>query len=94
MDIIEDYKLVLLNDDVNSFSYIMACLIRFCMHEPQQAEQCAMIADNVCRCTVKHGSFYFSKLLHWVAIVINQRKANYLIINYHLNHCIIGHYHP
>jgi len=58
MEINEDYKLVLLNDDVNSFSYVMACLIRFCMHEPQQAEQCAMIADNVGRCAVKHGSYY------------------------------------
>ncbi len=52
----------------------------------------SILARNVI--DVKHGSFYFSKLLHWVAIVINQRKANYLIINYHLNHCIIGHYHP
>lgn len=58
MDINEDYKLILLNDEVNSFSYIMACLIRFCGHQPQQAEQCALIADSVGRCAIKHGSYF------------------------------------
>jgi ATP-dependent Clp protease adaptor protein ClpS len=58
MEIIKDYKLILLNDEVNSFPYIMACLIRFCMHEPIQAEQCALIADNVGHCTIKYGSYY------------------------------------
>jgi ATP-dependent Clp protease adaptor protein ClpS len=58
MDIIDDYKLILVNDEVNSFSYIMACLIRFCMHEPGQAEQCALIADTVGKCAIKHGSYY------------------------------------
>ena len=58
MDIVDDHKLVLLNDDVNSFPYIMACLIRFCMYEPGQAEQCALIADSVGRCAIKHGSYF------------------------------------
>ena len=58
MDIVDDYKLVLLNDEVNSFSYVMACLIRFCGYEPGQAEQCALIADSVGRCAIKHGSYY------------------------------------
>ena len=58
MDINEDYKLVLLNDEVNSFSYIMACLIRFCGYDPGQAEQCALIADSVGRCAIKHGSYF------------------------------------
>ena len=58
MDIVDDYKLILLNDEINSFSYIMACLIRFCGYEPGQAEQCALIADSVGRCAIKHGSYY------------------------------------
>tara|TARA_R110002126_G_scaffold289751_1_gene445395 strand:+ start:431 stop:715 length:285 start_codon:yes stop_codon:yes gene_type:complete len=58
MDIVDDYKLVLLNDEVNSFSYVMACLIRFCTYEPGQAEQCALIADMVGRCAIKHGSYF------------------------------------
>lgn len=53
-----DYKLVLLDDDVNSFAYIMACLIRYCKHEPEQAEQCALIADTRGFCSIKHGSYF------------------------------------
>jgi ATP-dependent Clp protease adaptor protein ClpS len=45
------------NDDVNNFQYIMACLIRFCKHEPIQAEQCALIAHNKGKCAVKHGTW-------------------------------------
>ena len=33
----------------------MACLIKYCGHEPQQAEQCALVADLAGQCTVKHG---------------------------------------
>lgn len=51
----EDYKLILFNDDKHSFAYVVACLIKFCGHEPQQAEQCALIADLAGQCTVKHG---------------------------------------
>ena len=28
------------------------------MHEPSQAEQCALIADSVGQCTIKYGSYY------------------------------------
>ena len=28
------------------------------MHEPIQAEQCALIADNTGKCIIKHGSYY------------------------------------
>ena len=52
-----DYSLVLYNDDVNSFQYIMACLIRFCKMEPIQAEQCAVIADKTGKCVIKLGSW-------------------------------------
>ena len=58
MDAIQDYRLILYNDDTNSIAYIMARLIRFCMHEPIQAEQCALIADNTGKCIIKHGSYY------------------------------------
>lgn len=45
------------NDPNNSFSYIMACLIRFCEHDPIQAEQCAIIAHHVGECSIKTGDF-------------------------------------
>jgi len=55
MELPEDHKLILFNDDEHSFSYVVACLIKFCGHEPQQAEQCALVADLAGQCTVKHG---------------------------------------
>jgi len=55
MDLPEDHKLILFNDDENSFAYVMACLIKFCGHDPHQAEQCALVADLAGQCTIKHG---------------------------------------
>ena len=55
MELPEDHKLILFNDDEHSFGYVVACLIKFCGHEPQQAEQCALVADLAGQCTVKHG---------------------------------------
>ena len=55
MELPEDHKLILFNDDEHSFAYVVACLIKFCGHEPQQAEQCALVADLAGQCTVKHG---------------------------------------
>ncbi len=45
------------NDNENSFPYIMACLIKFCSHDPIQAEQCALIAHNKGECSIKTGDF-------------------------------------
>lgn len=51
------HKVVIYNDDVNSFQYIMACLIRYCKQEPLQAEQCALLAHMTGKCQVKSGDF-------------------------------------
>jgi len=55
MELPEDHKLILFNDDEHSFPYVVACLIKFCGHDPQQAEQCALVADLAGQCTIKHG---------------------------------------
>lgn len=57
MEDVKTHKLTVYNDDVNSYEYIMACLIRFCKHDPIQAEQCAIIAHNTGKCIVKIGNF-------------------------------------
>lgn len=57
MEDTKTHKLVLYNDDVNSYGYIVACIIQFCSHEKIQAEQCAVIAHNNGKCTVKHGDY-------------------------------------
>lgn len=51
------HKLVLHNDTENDFLYVMAILIKYCNHERDQAEQCALITHNVGRCDIKSGSF-------------------------------------
>lgn len=49
--------LVLFNDDVNTFDFVIECLITYCEHEPMQAEQCAFLVHYKGKCIVKQGSF-------------------------------------
>jgi ATP-dependent Clp protease adaptor protein ClpS len=51
------HKVILVNDDSNNFDYVMACLIRYCDHDPVQAEQAALIAHHNGKCDVASGSF-------------------------------------
>jgi ATP-dependent Clp protease adaptor protein ClpS len=51
------HKVVIYNDDLNSYDYITACLIRMCKHDPIQAEQCAVVAHNIGKCAVKSGNY-------------------------------------
>ncbi len=53
--------LVLHNDDVNSFEYVIECLVDVCYHEPEQAEQCALIAHYKGKCPVKSGDIHHLK---------------------------------
>lgn len=52
----EESKIILYNDDVNSFEHVIMCLVAFCNHNFQQAEQCATIVHYKGRCAVKHGT--------------------------------------
>lgn len=49
------HKLILYNDDIHDYGYVIACLIRICQHDPIQAEQCVIIADNKGKCVIKQG---------------------------------------
>ena len=53
----KEYEIILHNDDVNTFDHVINCLIRYCDHTLEQAEQCAYIVHYRGRCTVKTGSF-------------------------------------
>lgn len=48
-------KLVLYNDDVNSFDHVIDCLMHICRHESEQAEQCALIVHYKGKAIVKEG---------------------------------------
>jgi|TARA_R110001592_G_scaffold361034_1_gene670747 ATP-dependent Clp protease adaptor protein ClpS len=51
------HKIVLYNDDVLSFKYVTACLIKVCKHTSIQAQQCALIAHNKGKTDIASGSF-------------------------------------
>ena len=53
----KEHQIVLHNDDVNTFDHVINCLIRYCDHTMEQAEQCAYIVHYKGKCTVKTGSF-------------------------------------
>ena len=50
-------KIVLYNDDHNSFDTVIDCLMTYCKHTGTQAEQCAMIIHYKGKCSVKEGDF-------------------------------------
>ena len=49
-------ELILFNDDVNSFDFVIESLVEVCDHEPEQAEQCALVAHFKGKCGIKVGS--------------------------------------
>ncbi len=54
---VNEYQIVLFNDDVNTFDHVVETLIRVCNHTPEQAEQCSIIVHYKGKCTVKTGSY-------------------------------------
>ena len=60
----EVYKLVLWNDDVNTFDYVIEALIEICEHTLEQAEQCTILVHYKGKCTVKTGSLEKLKPMH------------------------------
>ena len=49
-------KLILFNDDFNTFDFVIESLIEVCNHQPEQAEQCAIITHFKGKCVIKTGS--------------------------------------
>lgn len=49
------YKLILHNDDFNTFEHVIDCLVKICSHEEEQASQCANIIHYNGLCDVKYG---------------------------------------
>lgn len=53
---IDEYELVVFNDDINTFEHVAKILIKVCQHTPEQAEQCTLIIHYKGKCSVKKGS--------------------------------------
>jgi ATP-dependent Clp protease adaptor protein ClpS len=60
----EEHFLVLHNDDVNTFVYVIDCLVQVCGHDPIQAEQCAFITHHQGKCDIKKGESATLKPMH------------------------------
>lgn len=51
------HVLILHNDDINTFDFVIETLVDVCDHDPLQAEQCALITHFKGKCDIKHGDF-------------------------------------
>lgn len=50
-----EYRLILFNDEYNTFDHVIESLVEICGHDPVQAEQCALIAHHKGSCEIKSG---------------------------------------
>lgn len=50
-------NLVLHNDDIHSFDYVIKALVDICRITYAQAEQCTILVHCHGKCAVKHGSY-------------------------------------
>lgn len=50
------FQIILWNDDVNSFDWVIECLMKYCNHEYEQAGQCALLVHTKGKCSVKRGT--------------------------------------
>ncbi len=53
----EEHDLMVFNDDVNTFDWVIDTLIDVCGHSPEQAEQCTILIHFKGKCSVKKGAF-------------------------------------
>ncbi len=51
------HQLIVWNDEVNTFEFVIETLIDICGHSPEQAEQCTILIHFKGKCSVKNGSY-------------------------------------
>jgi len=70
-DLSQENFLILHNDQVHSFDYVIDALIEVCEHGYEQATQCTLITHYKGKCDVKKGGFNALKPLK---NALNERK--------------------
>lgn len=53
----EGHRLIVFNDDINTFDHVIDTLIKVCNHTETQAEQCTWIIHFKGKCSVKEGTW-------------------------------------
>lgn len=56
-EIQKNFTLIVWNDEVNSFDWVIETLIEVCGHATEQAEQCAMLIHTKGKYAVKNGDY-------------------------------------
>ena len=54
---VDSFDLIIFNDDVNTFEFVISSLMKICNHSSIQAEQCTLIIHHNGKCSVKRGVF-------------------------------------
>lgn len=55
------HSIIVWNDEVNTFDWVIQSLVEICDHSPESAEQCALIVHFSGKYAVKKGSFEILK---------------------------------
>jgi len=58
---LQTFRLIIHNDNHNTFEWVIETLIEICKHSAEQAEQCSYIIHSKGKYAVKRGSFKFLK---------------------------------
>jgi ATP-dependent Clp protease adaptor protein ClpS len=53
----ETHRLILWNDEINTFEHVINCLMKYLDYNEQQAEVIAWTVHNDGKCTILEGSF-------------------------------------
>ena len=72
-------SLVLWNDDVHSFDYVIKALVDICRHTYEQAEQCTILVHYRGKCVVKTGGY--EELLPMHTALLNKQLTSEIIRN-------------
>ena len=57
LDLNHTFNLIVWNDDVNTFEWVIEALVEICRHTYEQAEQCAFIIHFHGKYAVKQGDY-------------------------------------
>jgi len=60
----KDYVLILHNDDIHDFNFVIDSLIEICDHNIVQAEQCTYLVHYRGSCDVKKGKYIVIKEMY------------------------------
>ena len=54
---VPQHEIILFNDDIHTFDYVIDALIDVCEHNYIQAEQCTVLVHYKGKCSVKTGEY-------------------------------------